>query len=470
MPTCLRLTYLVAIVVLGCRHDDPYFCENAPHHNCLALDASKGCTIDRDCAAPTAVCDVGGTMTCVECTTAEHDACTASQPACGSDHSCRGCIAHGECPMSLACLPDGSCGTDANVAYVDPGGTDNNVCSFAMPCTVVAKALATNKPFVKFQGATGTTDEAVMVKGGRQVTLLADPGAALTRTQGNGAIVTVQDNGTSLSIYDLTISNAPNSLSGIGCVIPSGGGGVPMLSLTRVTLTNDPGGGISAAGGTVTVSQSTIASNQAAGISTTGASITISQSKITGNQGSGISAMGGTTTISQSMIISNRGGGVSIMNGAFNIMNNFVADNGDASATGSDFGGLSLTGNGADQLIFNTIAYNHAKSSTLLAAGVACSITSFVAPDNIITANNEGVTFPAQTKGVCTFGNSYITPGASDNTLAFRSISAPLDLHLTASSPASVVDAAGACTGTDIDGDVRPIGAACDLGADERKP
>lgn len=447
MPTCLRLTCLLVLALLACRHDDPYFCENAPHHNCLAIDAQKSCTTDRDCTAPMAVCDVARMMSCVECTTAEHDACMGNQPVCGNDDACRSCTAHAECPMSLACLPDGSCGTDANVAYVDPGGTDNNVCSHAMPCTVVAKALATGKMFVKFQGATSTTDEAVMIKAGRQVTFLADPGARLTRTQGNGAIVTVQDNATSLSVFDLTIADAPNAPSGIGCVIPTGGGG-STLAITRVKLLNNPGGGISAAGGAVTVSQSTIS----------------------GNQGGGISATGGAIVVSQSMVTGNRGGGISVMNGTFDVTNNFISDNGDASVSGSDFGGLSLTGAGEDRLEFNTIAYNHTKTGTLLSAGVACSVASFVAPNNLITSNNEGVMFPVQTKGVCTFGNSYTMPGTTENTLGFRSVTAPLDLHLTASSPASVVDAAGACTGKDIDGDVRPIGGACDLGADERTP
>jgi parallel beta helix pectate lyase-like protein len=450
MPTCQRLTFLVLIVALGCQHLDPYYCPDAPHHNCLAGDGGdgpKGCTNDRDCSAPDAVCDVGATMTCVQCTTSEHDACTGALPVCGSDRTCRGCSAHTECPMSLACLPDGSCGADTNVAYIDPAGTDNNVCSQAMPCIVVAKALATGKPFVKFQGATGTTDEAVVVKAGRHVTFLADPGAKLTRTQGNGAIVTVQDDGTSLSIYDLTITNAPNAPSGIGCVLPAGGG-APTLALTRVKLANNPGGALSATGGTVM----------------------ISQSMITGNQGGGVSTTGGSTTISRSKIISNSGGGISVTNGAFDITNNFVADNGGDSASGSTFGGLSLTANGSNRLEFNTVAYNHAKMGTLLSAGVACTVTSLVAPNNIITSNNEGQAFLVQTKGDCTFGNSYTAPGAADNTLGFSSITAPLDLHLTASSPPSIVNAAGACTGTDIDGDMRPIGSACDLGADERNP
>ena len=55
--------------------------------------------------------------------------------------------------------------------------------------------------------------------------------------------------------------------------------------------------------------------------------------------------------------------------------------------------------------------------------------------------------------------------------LKFVSLSAPLDLHLTAASPATVRDVAGvtACSGPDIDGDLRPQGGLCDFGADENK-
>jgi hypothetical protein len=64
-------------------------------------------------------------------------------------------------------------------------------------------------------------------------------------------------------------------------------------------------------------------------------------------------------------------------------------------------------------------------------------------------------------------------PGASivDNAPGFVSPNVlPFDYHLSAATPPSIVDAAGACTGTDIDGDSRPIGGACDLGSDERRP
>src|SRR5262249_36591789 len=148
----------------------------------------------------------------------------------------------------------------------------------AMPCTLVSKALATNRPYVKL---TGTTDEAVTVDNGRGVTFLAEPGAKLTRTTGTRAIVTGRDNGTSLTLYDLSIGNAPNNPSGIGIVIPAAAG-APTVALVRVTVANNPGGGISASGGSLTVSQSTISGNAGGGISASGGSLTVSQSTISG--------------------------------------------------------------------------------------------------------------------------------------------------------------------------------------------
>jgi hypothetical protein len=55
-----------------------------------------------------------------------------------------------------------------------------------------------------------------------------------------------------------------------------------------------------------------------------------------------------------------------------------------------------------------------------------------------------------------------------DNTPKFaHPNSDPFDYRLTADTPTIIRDAAGACTGFDFDGDARPSGTACDLGADE---
>ena len=213
------IMFVVCLCMFGCKRQHSNYCPGALNDNCLNVDAPvEHCASDQECAPE--VCDLAGSKTCVQCTTQEASACTGTTPVCGTDDACRGCAAHAECG-SNACLPDGSCGTDTNVAYVDPLGVDNAMCSKAMPCKKVMAALATNKPYVKFHGV---TDEAVTINGGRQVTFLADPNAQLTRAAGSGAIVTVQDNGTSLAVYDLSISNAPNNASGVGLVIPTASG------------------------------------------------------------------------------------------------------------------------------------------------------------------------------------------------------------------------------------------------------
>jgi Right handed beta helix region len=420
----LALSFLASIAVLaGCdlilgNELNPKFCKAHLDDEECRREFSLPCTKSSQCPAPTAVCQVE-TGTCVQCSLSEPESCTGNAPVCGVENTCSACSKHTDC-ASAACLPDGSCAAENTVAYVAPAGA-GKTCSRTGPCKTVKDALETARPYVKFSGV---TDEAVTVDKGRQVTFLSDAGAKLTRGTG-GAILTVKDDGTSLSVYDLAISDAPNNASGYG-VLVAAGSGAPAVRLVRVTLQNNPAGGISVAGGALTVTQSTVSGNQ--------------------------------------------GGGISVTGGAFDINNSFIVGNGGADMiTGSDFGGLSLSaGVGANRLERNTVAYNHAKQGTLLAAGIGCSVTNLVAPGNIVTSNNEGLTFPAQTKGVCTYGNSYSVPGSEMNTLRFKSITTnPPDFHLTAASPTSVLDAGGACTGVDIDGDTRPGGTACDLGADE---
>jgi hypothetical protein len=427
-----HLLCLLALALAGlCTACNPRYCEGNPGNNCLnewdaATDGVSRCTSNDQCAAPTPVCDVAGTQTCVECTPDQADACTGTTPVCGGDHTCGPCTEHAQCAASNACLPDGSCADAGQVAYVDPAGTDNNACTKDMPCTKVAKALATNRPYVKFHG---TTNEAVTVNGGRSVTFLADEGAALTRSSGSGAIVTVSDDGTELMVYDLAIQNAPNTASGIGVVIPTASG-APSVALVRVKVSNNPGGGISSSGGTLTVSQSTISGNQGGGISVTGAG-----------------AM-------------------------FLITNNFIYRNGNNSTAG--FGGVDIgvTSPGASRLEFNTIVDNQATSGPLNAGGVRCSATSFAAPNNIIARNLVGASTMdsnAQTLGACTYPTSTVASSVSG--LAFaRPDAMPYDYHLMSGSSAIDQATTGSTVDKDFDGDARPKGAQKDIGADEYAP
>jgi hypothetical protein len=444
------LLALAAAFAASCERTHPNYCATATHHNCLELDADVSCHADQDCSGRdnTPVCDVQGTGLCVQCTTSKADACTgttsvcsggnvcvqcttgqpaacvAATPVCGADNVCHGCSAHAQCGSSV-CLPDGSCASDTSVAYVAPAGTDG-ACSKSAPCKTLDAALKQGRAYVKM--ARGLVkDTKTTTIDGQSVTILADAGAQLDR-DGDGPVLVVTSAGAAVQIYDLEITGATGAAGADGIQLTANGGN-PSLGLTRVT--------------------------------------------VDGNQGNGITAVGGSLTVSQSVISTNQGGGI-IMTGSgtlFTIKNNFIYQNGN-SATAS-VGGLSLVPTGTSSLEFNTIVDNRAKIAGTSAGGIFCDEPGFVAAHNLIFRNTGGTNGNVQTVGVCTYGDSFNMTGASivDNAPGFAHPNAlPYDYHLTATSPTSIVDAAGACTGVDFDGDTRPIGAACDLGADERKP
>jgi hypothetical protein len=472
--TVITVIALTAALTASCERTHPNYCPTARDHNCLELDADVSCHSDQDCTGRdnTPVCDVQGSQlcvqcttsklaactgttrvcatgnVCVQCTTSESAACTGTSPVCGTDNACHGCSAHAQCGSSV-CLPDGSCASDTNVAYVSapPVGTDG-ACSKSAPCKTLDAALQQGRAYVKM--ATGLVkDMKTTTIDSQSVTILADTGAQLDR-DGDGPVLVVTGAAAVVQIYDLEITGASGASGADGIQLTANGGN-PSLTLTRTTIDGNQGNGITATGGVLTVIQSSIANNQAAGVTISGGTFSLSRSVVSANQGGGVSMTGSGTP--------------------FTIKNNFIYRNGN-SLTAS-FGGLSLLPTGASSLEFNTIVDNQAKVAGTSAGGVFCDDPGFTAAHNLIFRNTGGASGNVQTVGVCTYGDSFNMPGTSnvDNAPGFAHPNAlPFDYHLTATSPTTIVDAAGACTGVDFDGDTRPIGAACDLGADERKP
>lgn len=395
--------------------DNPLYCEGRPNNYCE-------CRLDADCATPEkSVCEIETTNTCVECTAVNATACTGTKPVCGANNTCRGCTTHADCAASAACLPDGACAAETTVAYVSPMGTDNDACSKSAPCTKVAKALATMRPYIKFAG---TTSESITVAGGRQVTFLAEPGARLRSGTNNVPNVTVRDTGTSLTIYDLTIADAPNDANGFGVLVPSGSG-TPKVALVRATVTNNPARGISISGGSL--------------------------------------------SLLRSVVSSNTGGGVSVVDGTtFEIINNFFFANGGINAT---VGGLSIATvqNAANRLEFNSFYGNLAQSGT--GPGIQCMAGTFTARNNIMSSNGNA----NQYGGSCLHTHSISTPGdppaGTGNSAAdpmFLNTSTG-NLHISTTSPArgmaAVATELSGPAAIDIDGEPRSTPA--DIGADE---
>ncbi len=336
------LVALALVLAAGCEKTNPYYCPNAVDNNCATggIDApsNTSCAVT---ACATGVCDtVSGD--CVQCTATQSAACTMTTPVCGSDNTCGACTSHSQCTSSHACLPDGSCGAD-NVAYVASsqlGGTSNSVCTVAMPCSSVASALATAKPYIKISG---TIDEAVSIDS-TDVTIIADAGAILQRTGSSGAVL--QLTGTShVTIYDLSIMNAVSS-TGIGVYVPGTASGT--LTLDRVIVANNGGHGIDVSGGKITMSRCVVSGNT--------------------NGGAYIAA-------------------------DFNITNSlFVANGGGLSTTG----GLTLgpaTSNYAFQ--FNTVADNLSSTGTVASRGLNC--VTPVTMSNIIATGNQSASNCAYT-------------------------------------------------------------------------
>ena len=415
----LSTAALLSFGLVACKNDNPNYCEGAnANNNCAEVDATVGgCTSSAECAAPTAVCDVGGTNTCVACTPAEAEACTGTTPVCGSDNACQACTTHAECSASDVCLPTGACADATTVAYVAPGGS-GTTCTQAAPCNKLGAALLTDRPYVKM---TGTINDQVTLTN-KTVTVLADPGAVLTDTT-TGILMRVEG-ASQVSIYDLTIQEA---LGGTNAGLSLQPGNTSTVRLERVMVSGHAGAGITMSGGTLTVTRSTLTQNQGGGLDMT--------------------ALGVVT-----------------------LTNNVVHHNGNNVT--AEFGGLRLRPMAGSKVEFNTVVDNLANTDTLSIGGVSCTGATFVADGNVIFRNQGGAT-TEQATGSCTYGTSFKAAGISttDNTPMFvKPNMQPYDYHLTAASPTTILNAGGACTGVDLDGDARPQGGACDLGADELVP
>lgn len=236
---------LFATLLAACSKDNPYFCEDAPDHNCAVMpDAAP-----TSCASDPSLCG-GATPVCAE-------------------QSCRACAAHSEC-ASTACLPTGACGTDDEVAFVNAG-------------TTIAAAVATGKPYVKL---TGALDEAVVLTDAT-VHFLADPGTTLTRST-SGPVIDIR--GTSNVVIDDLVIRDGLGNTGHGINIATGESMVS-LTLDHVALLDNSGLGLNVGDGKLTMQRCIVSGNRGGG-AMIAAAMDIGNSLFVGN-GASTSIVGG---------------------------------------------------------------------------------------------------------------------------------------------------------------------------------
>ena len=423
-----RVLIVIAAVAAGCEKQSKLYCERHPTdlENCgyldAGIDARPTCNADPDCAAsPGAPFCEQNTHYCVECYLPEHCANRGDEMFCDLDtFRCTSCVAHADC-ASNACLPNGTCGDDASVAYVDPAApAANTTCTLAEKCSTIGAALVTKRPYIKLQGA---IVEAVPPIDTVSVTFLAEPGTTLTRA--NGGVVLDIGMGSDIAIYDLAITG------------------------------NDEKG--------ILVEKSTLR---------------LVSSSVTGcnhKDRRAIEAkMGSTLIMSRSTIFSNAGGGV-LTDGTttYNLTNNFIYRNG---ATDSMVGGLSLgaASAGLNRVEMNTIVDNQA-TLTADAGGLYCAST-LRAPNNLIARNRTGTTTPTTNlnankpvTGGCNLTDSQVANDVVDFAFVMSEGSGPWDYHVGAGSMA-IDRGVASDLAVDVDGDARPYNGKVDVGADEYTP
>ena len=418
----MRAALLCLVFLAGCKVKNPHYCEEKDNMLCDKPDAAPmKCQVSDDCTDDPSkmICEA---MECVQCTPADKSACGPTTPLC-TMNTCTACVSHSDCPSTL-CLPDGSCAAPADVAYFAANGTDNTNCTQGEKCTVFSKALDTNRMYIKVEG-THTTNGNILIN--RSVKVFGDRAPMRAKlSPPSGTIVTINGNG-AIEIHDIEIN----------------GGNTPTIGIS--VPTGSP------------------------------ATLTLDDVLVTRNNNTGILVSDGTLTIRNSRIDTNQGGGINVSGTGtkYSITNNFIVANGLDFSTPSLYGGVMLaTTTMGNKLQFNTIAFN--RSSGSRAAGVDCVGLDSTAVGNIIYANQTtgpDLSDNAQKRGDCVYTSNLVS-GANVGTAPHLGMEAPLAMpasyKLTTMSPMQVVNVlTTGCPMTDFEGQARPSGAGCELGADE---
>ncbi|MEP6865823.1 MAG: hypothetical protein ABJE66_34705 [Deltaproteobacteria bacterium] len=434
----MRSWLLGLMLAVGCgKQLNPDYCEahgsdpDCTSNGFIAIDAAPPCSMDMDCPdMDHHVCD---TMihACVQCTAADHLACTGMTTVCSTGDVCVGCTKDGDCGAGVCLVASNTCADSSTLLYASPAGATTGPCSEAAPCTL---------PYaVSIADATHHVIELI----GNQFTLNAKlelnvEGLHLVPSQGSKPVITTPSG---------TVLHVTKSVE---------------IDSMEIAGTNDD----------------IIVCDGSAGR----ANLVLEQVIVHGSTRDSINSSKCNVTIERSRIYSNKETALWIDDAVINLRNSFIFSNG---ANNYQYAAVVLKGDTTGKLLFNTISYNISYDQMI---GIGPHKQEYIAAsalDCIQNGNNTvaviGNLFIEDDKLAVTNGQFGSSPCSgnytTDNLLGKAGdanfVNAPTDLHLTEQTPTGTGkvrdDGNTNCAddGQDIDGDARPQNNACDYGADE---
>lgn len=309
----------------------PFVCDEGSS-TCVDPAGGTFCTSSASCTDATKPFCYIQAGTCVACLTQGSNNECANRLVCDGQRTCTFCTLDEDCIGNSAeektlCLRTGGCAEQKDVAYVSTGtdGTDNTMCTVAAPCTSLAKALATGRPYIRLRGDIPLNAPLAI---SQKVTIYGTKTTRLRITNSTGGDIFTISGTEAIELRDLELSG---STTGAGIRVTSG---TPKLDLDNVDVIGNGGGGIIA--------------NTAA------------------------------LHVQRSLIVNNGGGGITASAPVI-LENNIIVGNGSATSV---FGGLQLvTSDAANVVRFNTFAGNNAMGG--VGRSVSCSATTVTLSSNI---------------------------------------------------------------------------------------
>ncbi len=368
-------------------------------------DASLTCGMGAECASATPVCDM-------------------------VTSTCRGCIADSECGDDVCIEHLGTCVNDTNVLFVAPTGDDAGTCMKASPCKTIgyASTLAANNQRT-IAVADGTYSAAVLLRSSITTSMLTISGpdrdpAGVMLTGG----VIVESSSKQITIEGVTIQN-------------TGSRGVDnrgTLTLSRVRITGSNNGLVSTNSNTLRVWDSVIEDNAVQGIDVQQTTLEVLRTIVRGNHGGGIDIINAATTIESSIIANNSGLLAPFRQVRYQNLND------------------------KPQIFrFNTVV------DSLAASTEAVDCSTPVALESSIFAVEDSLD---AVSAVCTATYSLFLEDpavGTGNIMGDPGFVAAGDFHIGPRSAARDAANPAATSSRDIDGELRPLGAGHDMGADE---